>query len=94
MKRAHLSGTSLVVQWLGLHVPNAGGLGLITGQEARSHTLHLRVCKLQQKILNATTKIQHSQINELTLKKPHLSINCLKNEPPLDSETISFTGDS
>ena len=24
-------GTSLVVQWLGLHAPNAGGLGLILG---------------------------------------------------------------
>ena len=27
-------GTSLVGQWLGLHAPNAGGLGLIPG---RSH---------------------------------------------------------
>ena len=83
-----------MAQWLGLHVPYAGGLGLITGQRARSHTWQLRVCMLQLKILNATTKIQHSQINELILKKVHLSINCLKNEPPLDSETISFIGDS
>ena len=30
-------GASLVVQWLRLHVPNAGGLGSIPGQEARSH---------------------------------------------------------
>ena len=94
MKRAHLTGTSLVAQWLGLRVPYAGGLGLITGQRARSHMWQLRVCMLQLKILNATTKIQHSQINELILKKAHLSINCLKNEPPLDLETISFIGDS
>ena len=32
-------GASLVVQWLRLHVPNAGGLGSIPGQEARSHML-------------------------------------------------------
>ena len=31
-------GTSLVVQWLRLHAPNAGGLGLIPGQGTRSHT--------------------------------------------------------
>ena len=30
------SGTSLVVQWLRLHAPNAGGLGLIPGQVTRS----------------------------------------------------------
>ena len=30
-------GTSLVVQWLRLHAPNAGGLGLIPGRGARSH---------------------------------------------------------
>ena len=31
-------GTSLVAQWLRLHAPNAGGLGSIPGQGARSHT--------------------------------------------------------
>ncbi|TEA28249.1 hypothetical protein DBR06_SOUSAS3310030 [Sousa chinensis] len=30
-------GTSLVVQWLRLHAPNAGGLGSIPGQGTRSH---------------------------------------------------------
>ena len=30
------SGTSLVVQWLRLHAPNAGGLGLIPGQGTTS----------------------------------------------------------
>ena len=34
--------TSLVVQWLRLFTPNAGGLGLIPGQETRSHMLQLR----------------------------------------------------
>ncbi|TEA34796.1 hypothetical protein DBR06_SOUSAS11910019, partial [Sousa chinensis] len=34
---------SLVVQWLGLHAPNAGGLGSIPGQGTRSHMPQLRV---------------------------------------------------
>ena len=37
--------SSLVVQWLRLHAPNAGGLGSISGQGTRTHvpdvkTLH------------------------------------------------------
>ena len=36
-------GTSLVVQWLRLCAPNAGGPGLIPGQGTRSHMLQLRV---------------------------------------------------
>ena len=36
-------GTSLVVQWLRLQAPNAGGLGLIPGQGTRSHMPQLRV---------------------------------------------------
>ena len=34
--------TSLVVQWLRLFTPSAGGLGLIPSQETRSHMLQLR----------------------------------------------------
>ena len=37
------TGTSLVVQWLRLHAPNAGSLGSISGQGTRSHMLQLRV---------------------------------------------------
>ena len=36
-------GTSLVVQWLSLHAPNAGGLGLIPSQGTRSHVLKLNL---------------------------------------------------
>ena len=32
-----LLGTSLVIQWLRPHAPNAGGLGSIPGQGTRSH---------------------------------------------------------
>ena len=35
-------GTSLVVQWLRLRIPNAGGPGLIPGQGTRSHMLQLK----------------------------------------------------
>ena len=35
-------GTSLVVQWLRLHAPNAGGPGSIPGQGTRSHMPQLR----------------------------------------------------
>ncbi|TEA37609.1 hypothetical protein DBR06_SOUSAS5310036, partial [Sousa chinensis] len=50
-------GTSLVVQWLRLHTPNAGGLGSIPGQGTRSHTSQLRVRMLQLKNLHAASKI-------------------------------------
>ena len=33
------SETSLVVQWLKVHTPNAGGLGSIPDQGTRSHLL-------------------------------------------------------
>ena len=57
---------SLVVQWPRLCIPNAGGLGWIPGQGTRSHMLQLRDCMVQQKVLHATTKTQHSQINKYT----------------------------
>ena len=54
-------GASLVIQWLRFWAPNAGGLSSILGQGTRSHMLQL-------KILHATTKTWHSQINELINK--------------------------
>ena len=50
------SGTSLVVQWLGLCAPNAGVPGLIPGQGTRSHMPQLRVHMPQLKIPHAATK--------------------------------------
>ena len=37
----------MMVPWLRLHLPNAGGPGLFPGQGTRSHMLQLRVCMLQ-----------------------------------------------
>ena len=56
-------GASLVVKWLRLHAPNAGGLDLIRGQGTRSYTLQLRVHRPQLKNLLAANKIWRSQIN-------------------------------
>ena len=43
LKRSQLLGTSLVVQWLRLLVPNARGWGLIPGQGTRSQVPQLRI---------------------------------------------------
>ena len=58
--KAWRRGTSLVVQWLKLCTPNAGGPGLIPCQGTRSHRLWLRVCRPQPMTLHTTTKTQHS----------------------------------
>ena len=52
------NGSTLVVQWLRLHAPNAGGLGLIPGQRNRSCMLELSACVLQLKIPHAATKTE------------------------------------
>ena len=49
-------GTSLVVQWLRLRAPNAGGPGLIPGQGTSSHVPQLRVRMRQLKIPHAATE--------------------------------------
>ncbi|XP_070310792.1 EEF1A lysine methyltransferase 3 isoform X2 [Odocoileus virginianus] len=51
-------GTSLVVQWLRLGAPNAGGLGSIPDQGTRSHMPKLRVRRSQLKNLNVATKME------------------------------------
>ena len=48
-----LTGTSLVVQWIRLYAPNAGGPGSIPGQGTRSH-------------MHAATKTQCNQINKIS----------------------------
>ena len=54
--------TSLVVQWLRLHSPNAGDLGLIPSQGTRSRMPQLKARMPQLKILHAAAKTRHSQI--------------------------------
>ncbi|TEA24642.1 hypothetical protein DBR06_SOUSAS6310005, partial [Sousa chinensis] len=47
---------SLVVQWLRLHAPNAGGQGSTPGQGTTAHILQLRVRMAQLKIPHAASK--------------------------------------
>ena len=54
------TGTSLVVQWLRLHAPNAGGLDSIPGQGTRSH-MHAAT-----KSLHAATKSSHAAMKPCT----------------------------
>ncbi|TEA35983.1 hypothetical protein DBR06_SOUSAS810106, partial [Sousa chinensis] len=49
---------SLVVQWLRLHAPNAGGPGSMPGQGTRTHMPQPRTCIPQLKILHATCSTQ------------------------------------
>ena len=67
--------TSLVVQWLRFHAPNAEGPGLIPGQGTRSHMLQL-------KILYAAAKTWCSQINKNLKKKKKKSTSLW----PLDTD--------
>ena len=80
-------GTSLMVQWLRLHIPNAGGPGLIPGRGTRSHMPQLRVCMLQRrsKIPCAATKTRPSK-----KKKKRVSKNkYLKREKLLEIKHLS-----
>ena len=58
--------TFLVVQWLRLYAPNAGGPGSIPGQETRSHMPQLKIMQAAAKMEDpwAATKTQHSQISK------------------------------
>ena len=65
-------GISLVVQWLRLHTPKAGGPGSIPGQGTRSHVSQEWIHRPQQRVHMpqgrsmipcATTKTWSSQIN-------------------------------
>ena len=57
-----LSGDFLVVQWLRLHAPNAGGPGSIPALGNRS-------CMPQLKILHAAAKTWQNHINQSVIKK-------------------------
>ena len=51
-------GTLMVVQWLRLNAPSAGGLGFLPGQGTRSHMPQLRVHRPGINIPHAATKIK------------------------------------
>ena len=71
--KIHGTGTSLVVQWVRLHAPKAGGLGSTPGRGTRSH-------------VHATTKSPHAATNRSSMpkRKSHTAkiskINVFKKE--------------
>ena len=73
-------GTSLAVQWLILHVPNAGGVGLIPGQGTKIP--HVAQClenkqttkkKKKKKNLDKLGKIQPLSIENRVFMGPGLT---------------------
>ena len=60
-------GTSVVVQWLRVWAPNAGGPGSILGQGTRSHMPQLNVP-------SASAKTWYSQMNRYFLKRKMVSL--------------------
>ena len=54
----------MVVQWLRLHAPNAGGPGSIPGQGTRPHMLQPRVCMPQLKIPHAPAMTEDSECRD------------------------------
>ena len=85
-------GTSLVVQWLRLHTPKAGGLGSVPGLGTRSYMPQRRVHMPQLKIPRATTKTPSSQINESIFKYKMMSCDtghCFPTNFPSNSERNS-----
>ena len=61
-----------MVQSLRLLAPNAADLGSIPSQGTRSHMVQPRIRMPQLKILSATTKTWHSQINNFSFLKNEL----------------------
>ena len=91
---ASLTGTSLVVQWLRLQSPNAGGPGTISGQGARSHMTPLKVHMSQLNISHAATKTQHRQINKYINEKKELkkkSQGKWKSKPQCNCTGVTVT---
>ena len=63
------AGTSLMVQWLRLQAPNAGGLGSIPGQGTRSHMLQRKIPRVRQRQLEISTKISTATKTRCNLSK-------------------------
>ena len=81
-----------MVWWLSFHVPNAGVLGSIPGQETTSHMLQLRVHRLQLKIPDATSKDPRTLLNQLTSSPRGPSLNIMDtSQLRLLSGTLVFS---
>ena len=70
------TGASLVVQWLRLHAPRAGGPGSIPGQRTRSRIQQLRVCMLQLRPSTAKNTKAFLKERKLNILKKKKQPNC------------------
>ena len=77
-------GSFLVVQWLRLSTPNAGGPGSIPGQRTRSHVPQLKVPNAtpkKKKTLHDATKIEDPQVPQLRPGTAKETILLLVHQP-------------
>ena len=81
-------GTSLMVQWLCLHTPNAGDLGSTPGQGTRSHMSQLRV-HVPQLIHSAAKKKNKKAGNIPEIATPEEVSRC-KKTPKQENPWIHF----
>ena len=72
MIRIHCTRTSLIVQWLRLHAPNAGGLDSIPGQGTRFHMQQLKIPYATTKIKDPMLQLRPAQTKK---KKKINSLN-------------------
>ena len=63
-------GTSLMVQWLRLRSPNAGGLGSIPGQGTWSHMLQLRPSTLKREGEDSGRVQAHGDFLQMSFGRP------------------------
>ena len=73
-EKTKTGGTSLVVQWLRLHAPNAGGLGSIPDQGTRSLRPQLKIfapAKMEDSMFPMQGAWVQSPVRELDLTCRH-----------------------
>ena len=84
-------GTSLVIQWLRLHAPNAGGPGLISGQGAQFSSVALSCPTLCADPMDGSTPgfPVHHQLLELAQTHVHRVGDAIQPSHPLSSPSPS-----
>ena len=83
-------GPSLVVQWLRLHAPNAGGPGLIPGQETGSHMPQLRP-DMVFKVKVLVTQLYLTLCDPMDCNPPGSSVHGIPQARILEWVAIAFS---
>ena len=87
------AATSLVVQQLRFHAPNAGGLGSISGQGSRSHRPQPRPGAAKWIIFEKWQVHPNSWIHPLLLGKEHQNSNVVHLDKPMN-KLSAFTSNN